>query len=76
MRSHIHFGAGRFVHKKHIQHALHHGRPMHISSHLMGRGTAPHKKNIGSFTPDIISGQIGHGIHKSHKTLKPLKFKF
>ena len=78
MRSHIHFGHGRFVHRHHIQHALHHGRPMHTGTHLIGRGTAPHRKNIGSFTPAMSMGQVGNGMKTGHhtKSLKPLKFKF
>lgn len=66
MRTHIHFGHGRYVHKRHIQHALHFNRPIHTLSH----GTVAIKKDIGSFRPST-----GEGLRKSKK-LKPLRFKF
>lgn len=71
MRQHIHFGHGRYVHRGHVQHALHFNRPIHT---MHGGATAAIKKDIGSFRP------AGEGVRRTHhgnaKKLKPLKFKF
>ena len=65
MRKHIILGRHRFLHKKHLPHALHY----HQQSHKHGLGTAAHKKDY-----EGLGEGMKHLKIKEHKA-KPLRFK-
>ena len=65
MRKHLFLGRGRYVHKQHIQHAMHSLAP---ASH----------RGISHSSIRKPSAPMGHGIHSSKhmKKISPLKFRF
>ena len=71
MRSHIHMGHGKFVHHRHIQHAVHNP---HLLHRIHGRGTSAVKKDVNTFVSKAGSGEGLRHKHK-HASVRPLKFK-
>ena len=65
---HILLGRGRYVHKQHLRHVLHHPNLKHVHGH--GFNHTVHKEQ------EYLGEGHHHHMHKQQmKQIKPLKFK-